>query len=178
MKPSYLIDRIKNIFPDIRTEEYDVDGQMPETAAGALRYIIRHSDDAEAGETLDAVRKLLSKMGYGRQLRSINFGQNYVNSSKNLSPDTVRLIYGENLVESVSKLERYAECQFKYFLTYGLSLRERETYRIGAANVGNILHSTMEKIFSFVRMFRDNDWVHLDEAELEQKAVEFANESA
>ena len=120
MKPSYLIDRIKNIFPDIRTEEYDVDGQMPETAAGALRYIIRHSDDAEAGETLDAVRKLLSKMGYGRQLRSINFGQNYVNSSKNLSPDTVRLIYGENLVESVSKLERYAECQFKYFLTYGL----------------------------------------------------------
>ena len=59
-----------------------------------------------------------------------------------------------------------------------LSLRERETYRIGAANVGNILHSTMEKIFSFVRMFRDNDWVHLDEAELEQKAVEFANESA
>lgn len=82
MKPSYLIDRIKNIFPDIRTEEYDVDGQMPETAAGALRYIIRHSDDAEAGETLDAVRKLLSKMGYGRQLRSINFGQNYVNSSK------------------------------------------------------------------------------------------------
>ncbi len=29
MKPSYLIDRIKNIFPDIRTEEYDVDGQMP-----------------------------------------------------------------------------------------------------------------------------------------------------
>ena len=78
----------------------------------------------------------------------------------------------------MSKLERYAECQFKYFLTYGLSLRERETYRIGAANVGNILHSTMEKIFSFVRMFRDNDWVHLDEAELEQKAVEFANESA
>lgn len=177
-KPSYLIDRIKNIFPDIKEYEYDRDEVIPETASGALRYLIHNYEDDICSDTWTAVRELLGQKGYGSQLEAISAGHDYANEVRTLSPETVKLIYGQNLVESVSKLERYAECQFKYFLTYGLSLKERETYRIDAVNVGIILHSTMEKVFSYIRMFRDNDWVHIDEDELEQRTAEFADASA
>lgn len=180
-KPSYLVDRIMNIFPKLEVENHNRSGVTPETVDGVLRYITESITDEENVIKQDRAYRLvdlLTDRGYSRELEAIECGRNYVNSVKQLSPETLRMLYGRNLTATVSRLERYAECQFKYFLTYGLALRERETSDINAANVGTILHSTMERVFTFVRDLRQNDWVHLDEAELEKKASEFVDQSA
>lgn len=176
--PSYLVDRIKGIYPDIMETDYDIDMQLPETADSILRYIIRESDNTAGSGIVEKLGELLVDRGCEGKLQAISDGEEYTNDVCTLTPDTVRMLYGTNLVESVSKLEKYAQCQFKYFLTYGLGLQERETCEVNAANIGNILHETMEKMFSFVQKFRDNDWEHLNMDELRERAVEFAGISA
>lgn len=177
-KPSYLVDRVRGVFPDIVVQDYDADSQIPETVGSALKYVINQSEKDDSDGTWKLVSRMLLDMGCDRQIDAIAAGRSFTNSAMKLPADVVKMIYGDNLALSVSRLERYAECQFKYFLTYGLGLAERETYQINAANVGNILHSTMEKVFNYVKTFRENDWVHIDDDELMKKTVEFADSSA
>jgi ATP-dependent helicase/nuclease subunit B len=75
-------------------------------------------------------------------------------------------------------LESYAQCQFKYFLTYGLGLREREKYEVNPANVGNILHGTMRDMFDYVKTFKDNDWSGLSEEDITEKTRNFLRAEA
>ena len=47
---------------------------------------------------------------------------------------------------SVSKLETYSNCPFKYFLKHLLDIRERAIYSLNSMDYGNIYHSVTEKI--------------------------------
>lgn len=162
---SYLIDRVRGVFPQLKAEEYDMYGQLPETAAGVLRYV---SSRAQSG---GSCKGLLDVLGgeYDRELRAITDGRNYVNHTVPLTPETLKRLYGEELCLSVSRLERYAECQYKYFIQYGLGLRERELAEVNAANIGNILHSTMERLFTRVKEVYGNNWENIARTDLDRE---------
>lgn len=49
---------------------------------------------------------------------------------------------------SVSRLECFAACPYRYFLQYVLSLKERKTYRADAAHLGTLIHLFYEKLFA------------------------------
>ena len=46
---------------------------------------------------------------------------------------------------SISHLETYFSCPYKYFAKYGLKIREREDSRIKQVDVGNVLHKIAEE---------------------------------
>lgn len=183
--PSYLVDRIRNIFPDIDITDFELERQIPETVNGAFRYLSGRYGDADhdlaysldRDRTLQAVIKLVAEK-HGTWVRALEQGRDYVNDTSRLSAETVEMLYGKDLVESVSKLEKYSECQFKYFLKYGLGLMDRETYQLNAANVGIILHRSMEKLFAYVKTERDNDWGDVTEDEVVKKTLELVDASA
>ena len=66
---------------------------------------------------------------------------------------TAKLLYGEVLVGSVSRMEAYASCAFMHFAKYGLRLEERRLYELGANDLGTLFHETL-KIYS-VRLARE-----------------------
>ena len=53
-------------------------------------------------------------------------------------------IYTTHLENSVSRLERFAECHFAHFAKYALSLQEREEDEFDAADLGNVFHGILE----------------------------------
>lgn len=53
-------------------------------------------------------------------------------------------MYGETLVGSVTRLEKYASCAYAHFLSYGLRLKERQEYTFAAMDLGNVLHKALE----------------------------------
>lgn len=55
-----------------------------------------------------------------------------------------RALYGTQLENSVSRLERFAACAYAHFLEYGLMLKEREEYRFEQVDMGNIFHEVLE----------------------------------
>lgn len=86
------------------------------------------------------------------KLISLISSLNYTNEEKPLAPETSRLLYGDRLLASVSRMERFIACPFQHFAVHGLRLQERRLYRVDAPDIGQLFHAalrqTTEKLFA------------------------------
>ncbi len=69
----------------------------------------------------------------------------YRNAEESLTEETALSLYGDRLVTSVSRLERYASCPFAYFAAYGLKLEERRLYRLQTPDIGQLYHAALHE---------------------------------
>lgn len=69
----------------------------------------------------------------------------HLNVPKALDKKTVQELYGENIYASVSRLENFHNCEFRYFATYGLRLTEREIYGLTPAAAGDFFHEALDQ---------------------------------
>lgn len=53
-------------------------------------------------------------------------------------------LYKDGIHTSVSRLERYSQCPFSYFIEYTLKAKERKILKIGAPDIGSIMHAVLE----------------------------------
>lgn len=74
----------------------------------------------------------------------------FANGSTGLEPEIARRLYmkekgGNRYISgSVSSIESFNSCPFRYFAQRGLKLKKREEYGFGVADKGILLHSVME----------------------------------
>ena len=59
-----------------------------------------------------------------------------------------RVLYGQNIAGSISRLENYAACAYAQFLNYGLRLSKRQEYEFAAVDMGNLFHQALENCFA------------------------------
>lgn len=71
-------------------------------------------------------------------------GAVYSNKESGISKEVANALYGKELMNSVTRVERYAACAFAHFLTYGLRLQERKRYEISVPDLGNLFHQVIE----------------------------------
>ena len=71
----------------------------------------------------------------------------YCSDAEMLSPETARKLWSDTLNGSVSFFEKYAECPYGHFLNYGLQLQDPLEYEINAADLGTVLHDSIDGIF-------------------------------
>lgn len=64
-----------------------------------------------------------------------------------LQNDTARNLFlpAERPLISVSRLETYRSCPYRYFLNYGLRAQERDLGEMDLASIGNLMHKLIEK---------------------------------
>lgn len=151
IRPSYLIDTVRKLFPAMSVEypqnrsrleqiegrqegarylaeelrEY-VEGTLPEEERRDF-YLMYRAYEADA-----AGRDLLTRAAFRRYRES------------GLSRIVARALYGQQLENSVSRLETYAACACRHFLQYGLSLQEREEFGFEASDMGTVYHAVLE----------------------------------
>jgi ATP-dependent helicase/nuclease subunit B len=86
------------------------------------------------------------------RLVSLISSLNYTNEEQPLEAETSRLLYGDRLLASVSRMERFVSCPFRHFASHGLRLKERRLYRMDAPDIGQLFHAalrqTTEKLFA------------------------------
>ncbi len=63
---------------------------------------------------------------------------------KKLYQQTVKKLYGDVLVNSISRLERFAGCAYAHFLQYGLMLKPRSEYSFENSDLGTVYHSILD----------------------------------
>ncbi|NCC16653.1 MAG: helicase-exonuclease AddAB subunit AddB [Clostridia bacterium] len=93
-----------------------------------------------------------------------------------LSPKTVKLLYGEKIFSSVSRLERFAACPFSYFAEYGLKATERKLYQLHTPDLGLLFHEVLE-LFSNKIKIENIPWDALTQEKTEaliEEAVDLA----
>ena len=81
-------------------------------------------------------------LGLGTLYGAIADGTSYQHGT--VTPDNVRGLYGEMLELSASQVDKFADCRMRYFLQYGLRVRERKPAAVDPAEYGTYVHAVLE----------------------------------
>ena len=65
--------------------------------------------------------------------------------AESLSPDLAAAIYGPALQTSVSRLEEFAQCPFRFFVHSGLRAEERKVFELDARERGSFQHEVLKR---------------------------------
>lgn len=98
--------------------------------------------------------------------------ENYTNLPIKLQKDTVKNLYGTDIKSSISRVEKFNQCQFAYFIRYGLNVDERREFKIEARDYGTYMHEIIEKFSLYAEDF---GWKNITEEICEEKAFEITN---
>ncbi|MGG5369123.1 PD-(D/E)XK nuclease family protein [Enterococcus sp. AZ196] len=98
-----------------------------------------------------------------------------LNVPRELLPETAERLYGKNLYVSVSRIENFYNCQYKYFANFGLGLKERTVYGLTPAAAGDFYHEALDYFF---RLLKEQGLrlAELEEAERNQLADQVLKE--
>ncbi|HUZ06091.1 MAG TPA: PD-(D/E)XK nuclease family protein, partial [Candidatus Paceibacterota bacterium] len=86
------------------------------------------------------------------------------NPGEDLSPALAEKLYGPVLRSSVSRLEEFAACPFRFFVRSGLRADERKVFELDARERGSFQHDVL-KMFHEQLMAEGKRWRDLDPAE-------------
>ena len=150
-RPSPLIGELKRMFPHIKVREArDLEGQISSPAEGLDRLIegLRdYENRREDPEFWELYRYFAGQADYKDQVERLRSAAFYSYEAKGIGKAAARALYGKIIQGSVTRLEQYASCAYAHFLSYGLELMERQQYQIGAVDMGNLFHSSIDLCF-------------------------------
>lgn len=91
----------------------------------------------------------------------------YSNQQHYLKPETTKLLYGDTLYTSISRLENFRNCACCYFMRYGIKAEERRIFKWDSAQIGTLFHSALEQYPKELELIGKN-WTTADEQEMGQ----------
>lgn len=157
IRPAYLISTVKGLFPDIvvtQPQLRPVEEQI-ESPLDALSYLVELLRRFAAGDIGEDKQFFITLYdSYVRnetyapiveQMKRAAFSYLSNADGNKLPRQLAKLLYGQILKNSVSRLEKFASCAYAHFLKYGLSLEERDKYSFESVDMGNIFHAVLEK---------------------------------
>ena len=65
---------------------------------------------------------------------------------KDFNEEMTAALYGETMISSVSRVEKYYSCPFAHYAAYGLKLEERAEYQLEAPQMGDLFHAALKWI--------------------------------
>nr|WP_277998929.1 helicase-exonuclease AddAB subunit AddB [Moorella sulfitireducens] len=172
LAPSPLIRRLRQLLPLLEEESAgpDLPGDgagleyitTPRQAAGHLARILSRKRPLPL--LWQEVYRWLERDREKEKWLALLGGSKYCNQVDPLEPRLVDRLYPAPLRMSISRLETYAACPFRYFLAYGLKLQERQVYRVDPAGMGRFYHAALKL---FVERLRDSgrEWGTLKDEE-------------
>ncbi|MCI8410139.1 MAG: helicase-exonuclease AddAB subunit AddB [Lachnospiraceae bacterium] len=155
--PSYLIGKLQNIFPDIVVEQEEHLKPWEEISEKGIhqllgadigqRYFLQGLGRYGEINLADWWKELFSfykkQPAFEEQLTKLIEGTGFINEENSLTSQVAEALYGKDLSNSVTRIERYAACAYAHFLQYGLQLQERQEFRFGGLDFGNIFHEVL-----------------------------------
>ena len=162
LRPSIIIARFKALFKGLIEEsnitEYTVEADpFQEVCAKVptfndLTFALRkYLEEGYISELWINVYKWYQKETAWREKSNTMFeGFDYKNEVKMLEKEKVKLLYGAKNYFSVSRIEKYEECPFAYFVQYGLKAKERKTFTFSSPDLGSFMHSVLDNFSKLV----------------------------
>ena len=163
IRPAYLIEVVQNLFPGLSvdcpqnrpiTEQIVNPAQGRAFLAGALREYAEGSLRRESETDFYTVYQVYGERAVcadRNRLAKAAFAR-YKDSG--ISRMVARLLYGNRLYNSVTRLETFAACAYRHFLQYGLSLKERQEFGFENVDMGNVYHAVLETFDTVIGLDR------------------------
>ncbi|MEW9939851.1 helicase-exonuclease AddAB subunit AddB [Clostridium butyricum] len=159
LRPSIVISRIKKILPKLVEESdlYDISSYKdklnkvisPIPTFNELILVMRKNCDEENVEEYwrEVYKWYKDSPEYENKVKNIFKGLDYSNLKNHVNKNNLRELYANEdgkLMFSVSRLEKYAECPFSYFVQYGLKAKNRKIYEFTPPDLGSFVHDILD----------------------------------
>lgn len=117
--------------------------EAKEYMISALRDIREKFLNGDEIEVSDIFKRLYSFINIDKFLKALA----YIYKDKSIGKLAAQNIFGRTLNSGITRLEQYVGCPYSHFLKYGLGLKEKKSYGIEAVDIGNLVHSVIERVF-------------------------------
>jgi len=169
-RPSSVISRLEKIFGNLEMEEFNdktikaIDRPVP-----VLHRLGEHIVKGKYESFLwqEAAKWLINNNIYRDRAIMLVKGVESDNNEEKLSDKNLKLLLGENMRTSVSRLETYAACPFYYYARYSLNAKARKIYEIQTPDLGSLFHSVLER---FTETMKNSGltWQTITDAEVKE----------
>lgn len=187
LRPSIIVSRLKKLFPNITETSNIISGSSGiggiELVAGltpTFRHMVSAFRQKADGQQIDAVWQdvfcwFKNEESWKAKCQAACTAFSYKNTARRVSRDKIGALYGQPVVTSVSKLEKYTSCPFAFYVQYALGARERKVYRLSAPDVGTFMHTAIER-FSRVVSEVDLSWRSIQREWCDSKVSEIVDD--
>ena len=172
VSPSCIIGNVKKIFPKVKELQN-------------IYMKVNHLDEVEG--VIPTFNKVIENEGLGFWKETAKWYKNnrpelyaiiknasdYHNMPDKLFKDNVKKLYGEHINSSISRIEKYNQCSFAYFIRYGLNVDERKEFKIDPRDYGTYSHEIIEKYSVFADEY---GWDNITEDLCADKTAEITSE--
>ncbi|HFE9703050.1 TPA: helicase-exonuclease AddAB subunit AddB [Clostridium perfringens] len=172
-RPSIIVHRLKKILTNVKEEsegfklvndKYDkISAKIP-TLNELMIAIRKNYDGAEIEDYWKYVYDwYLREPKWKERIEYVRKGLEYTNLENNISKEKAKKLYEDNknkISLSVSRLERYAQCPFAYYIQYGLKAKDRKIYEFTAPDLGSFMHEILDEFTNEIKE-KDLKWSDL-----------------
>lgn len=151
LQPSMYVDRLKQLFPSV-LEQSDLSvGNEEEKVTnnkGTVDYLVSNIRDFVEGNDIKDIWKDVYSWYEANESHIssiINLGLLYENKTDKLKKDNLKKINPSPVTMSVSKLENFAACPFKFFMESIIKPQPRMVQKVEFYDLGNIYHQAVEQ---------------------------------
>lgn len=174
--PSAIIDRLCRMDNTLSIQPYSgfqLGDMVPSSAFHLLGEKMRTHSKSTPMEPIwqDIYSFFATEPIWEKRLSLLRKGFVTTQKQEKLSPKTTKMLYGDKIFSSVSRLERFATCPFSYFVEYGLKATERKLYQLHTPDLGLLFHEVLE-LFSNKIETENISWDSLSQEKTEEMIFE------
>lgn len=189
LNPSPFIGRVREILPDVPVETFaprTADSAMEhpsDLAVPLLQWQYEKESASDRGSQSSPVNETMPQ-SWAETLSSLPefsglLGRQRIvleaHRARRLPSSTARELYGTHLETSISALEDFASCPFKFFVARGLEVKERALYETDPREQGTLQHALLEAFHRSVQS-QGKLWRDLTAAEARERAIRMGQE--
>ncbi len=138
LRPAFVVERLRKLFPELRVEHERADKAYRLSAVEPALEMAGQDPDGPLWRYFQQEPDCAWHLSAMKRAAAARRGS--------LSPAAVRAIYGERVSMTASRLERMRSCHFAYFMEYGLRAKPREPASFDAPQIGTFLHYLLENV--------------------------------
>ncbi len=162
LNPSPFLAHLQKLFPALQSEIFprELDWRDSEHASELIAPLLREQLRSTGASPLARLEKLPALQPLRESLRHFTGAA----TDESLSPDLAGQLYGPALRTSVSRMEQFAACPFKFFVHSGLRAEERKRFELDVRDQGNFQHEVLAMFHDELRA-ENKRWRDLTPAE-------------
>jgi ATP-dependent helicase/nuclease subunit B len=142
LNPSPFISTIQQLFPALKPETLPrtLDWREAEHANELIAPLIEHQKSEIKNQKWESLSELPPLAAVCERLQLLQNPE----LEESLSPELAERLYGKTLQTSVSRLEQFAACPFKFFVHSGLRAEERKKFELDVREQGSFQHDALK----------------------------------
>lgn len=116
---------------------------------------------------------------YAHKIQKLKTGILSDTPKEYLSDNAIKKIFSDKLLLSVSRLEKFGNCPFSYFMNYIIQARDREEYELfNPLSIGNIYHESLKSFSQDLQAIPNMDWSSITKTDIAKMVSECVDKTA